>query len=165
MLLFNRYAGNGRSKMSEEHLAVRRIKEGTVIDHIDPGEALRVLSALGVTGHNGNLVTIAMNVSSSKLKGKDVIKVENRFLEANETNKIALIASHATVNIIRNFKVVEKRKVHLPDALEDVFSCPNPTCISNSGEPLKPILNVVNRNPPKLQCKYCMKILNPDELL
>ncbi|MDP7658134.1 MAG: aspartate carbamoyltransferase regulatory subunit [Nitrososphaerales archaeon] len=165
MLLFNRYAGNGRSKMSEEHLAVRRIKEGTVIDHIDPGEALRVLSALGVTGHNGNLVTIAMNVSSSKLKGKDVIKVENRFLEANETNKIALIASHATVNIIRNFKVVEKRKVHLPDALEDVFSCPNPTCISNSGEPLKPFLRVIARNPPKLQCKYCMKILKPEELL
>ena len=151
--------------MSEEHLAVRRIKDGTVIDHIDHGEALRVLSALKVTGHDGNLVTIAMNVSSSKLNRKDVIKVENRFLFANETNKIALIAPNATVNIIKNFKVIEKRKVHLPDALEDVFSCPNPTCITNSGEPLKPILKVINRNPPKLQCKYCMKILNPEELL
>ncbi len=151
--------------MSEEHLAVRRIKDGTVIDHINPGEALRVLSALRVTGHNGNLVTIAMNVSSSKLIGKDVIKVENRFLVANETNKIALIAPSATVNIIKNYKVVEKRKVRLPDDLEDVFNCPNPTCISNSGEPLKPILKVIDRNPPKLQCKYCMKILNPEELL
>ena len=151
--------------MSDEQLAVRRIKEGTVIDHIDSGKALRVLSALGVTGKNGNLVTIAINVPSSKLNKKDIVKIENKFLRANETDKIALLAPHATINLIRNYKVVEKRKVDLPDALEDVFSCPNPTCISNSGEPLKPILIVKNRNPPKLQCKYCMRILNPEELL
>lgn len=144
---------------------MRRIKEGTVIDHVDPGEALRVLSALGITGKDGNLVTIAMNVSSNKLNKKDVIKVENRFLQANETNKIALIAPRASVNIIRNYKVVEKRKVDIPDILESIFICPNPTCISNSSEPIKPILIVLNKNPPKLQCKYCMKILNTDEIL
>ena len=144
---------------------MRRIKEGTVIDHVDPGEALRVLSALGITGKDGNIVTIAMNVSSNKLNKKDVIKVENRFLQANETNKIALIAPRASVNIIRNYKVVEKRKVDIPDILEGIFICPNPTCISNSSEPIKPILMVLNKNPPKLQCKYCMKILNTDEIL
>lgn len=151
--------------MSEEHLSVRRIKEGTVIDHIDPGESLRVLSALGITGKDGNLVTIAMNVRSIKLDMKDVIKVENRFLRAHETDKIALIAPRASVNIIRNYKVIEKRKVDIPDVLEDVFICPNPTCISNSGEPLKSILMVLNKNPPKLQCNYCMKTLTPEEIL
>ncbi|MFQ6134249.1 MAG: aspartate carbamoyltransferase regulatory subunit [Nitrososphaerales archaeon] len=151
--------------MSEEHLAVRRIKEGTVIDHVDPGKALRVLSALGVTGQDGDIVTIAMNVPSDKLGKKDIVKVENRFLKADETDKIALISPRATVNIIRSFKVVEKRNVDLPDILEDVFSCPNPTCISNSGEPLKPILMVVTRNPPRLRCKYCTRVLKPEEIL
>ncbi len=151
--------------MSEEHLAVRRIKEGTVIDHVDPGKALQVLSALGVTGQDGDIVTIAMNVPSDKLNKKDIVKVENRSLKADETDKIALISPNATVNIIRNFKVVEKRNVDLPDVLEDVFRCPNPTCISNSGEPLKPILMVVTRNPPRLKCKYCTRVLKPDEIL
>lgn len=151
--------------MSEEHLAVRRIKEGTVIDHVDPGKALRVLSALGVTGQDGDIVTIAMNVPSDKLGKKDIVKVENRFLKADETDKIALISPRATVNIIRSFKVVEKRNVDLPDVLEDVFSCPNPTCISNSGEPLKPILMVLTRNPPRLRCKYCTRVLKPEEIL
>ncbi len=151
--------------MSEEHLAVRRIKEGTVIDHVDPGKALQVLSALGVTGQDGDIVTIAMNVPSDKLNKKDIVKVENRSLKADETDKIALISPNATVNIIRNFKVVEKRKVDLPDVLEDVFRCSNPTCISNSGEPLKPILMVVTRNPPRLKCKYCTRVLKPEEIL
>lgn len=151
--------------MSEEHLAVRRIKEGTVIDHVDPGKALQVLSALSVTGQAGDIVTIAMNVPSDKLNKKDIVKVENRSLKADETDKIALISPNATVNIIRNFKVVEKRNVDLPDVLEDVFRCPNPTCISNSGEPLKPILMVVTRNPPRLKCKYCTRVLKPEEIL
>lgn len=151
--------------MSEEHLAVRRIKEGTVIDHVDPGKALQVLSALGVTGQDGDIVTIAMNVPSDKLNKKDIVKVENRSLKADETDKIALISPNATVNIIRNFKVVEKRNVDLPDVLEDIFRCPNPTCISNSGEPLKPILLVVTRNPPRLKCKYCTRVLKPEEIL
>lgn len=150
--------------MSEEHLAVRRIKEGTVIDHVEPGKALRVLSALGVTGQDGSIVTIAMNVPSNKLGKKDMVKVENRFLKVDETNKIAFISPRATVNLIRNYKVVEKRKVYLPDVLEGVFSCPNPTCISNSGEPLKPILMVVSKDPTRLRCKYCLRIVESEEL-
>lgn len=151
--------------MSEEHLAVRRIREGTVIDHVAPGTALRVLSALGVTGQDGHIVTIAMNVPSDKLSKKDIVKIENRFLRADETNKIALISPSATVNIIRNFKVVEKRNVDLPEVLEGVFSCPNPTCISNSSEPLTPLLTVVSRSPPKLRCKYCTRVFKLEDLL
>ncbi len=148
--------------MSKEHLAVRRIKEGTVIDHVDPAKALRVLSALGVTGQDGNMVTIAINAPSQKLGKKDIVKVENKFLKADETDKIALISPRATVNIISNYKVVEKRKVKLPDILEGLLQCSNPTCISNSDEPLKPKLLVLNRDPPKLQCQYCMRMMESD---
>jgi aspartate carbamoyltransferase regulatory subunit len=151
--------------MSEEHLAVRRIKEGTVIDHIDSGKSFWVLSAIGVTGQDGDIVTIAMNVPSDKLGKKDIVKIENRSLGAEETDKIALISPRAIVNIIRNFKVVEKRKVDLPNILEGVFKCSNPTCISNSGEPITPILSVVNRNPPILKCNYCNRLLKAEEIL
>lgn len=151
--------------MSEKHLAVRRIKDGTVIDHVRRGKALQVLSALGVTGQNGNIVTVAINVPSDRLEKKDIIKIENKSLKVDETNKIALISPRATVNIIKDYRIIEKRKVNIPDALEGVFSCPNPTCISNSGEPLTPSLKLISKNPTKLQCKYCSRLLEPDEIL
>jgi len=151
--------------MSEKHLAVRRIKDGTVIDHVHRGKALQVLSALGVTGHDGNIVTVAMNVPSETLVKKDIVKIENKSLKVDETNKIALISPRATVNIIKDYRIIEKRKVNIPDTLEGVFNCPNPTCISNSGEPLLSTLRLIEKNPAKLQCKYCMRLLEPEEIL
>lgn len=73
-------------------LLVRRIRDGTVIDHIESAKALFVLRALNITGKEGNVITVALNVPSSKHHKKDIIKVENRFLETHETNKLALIA-------------------------------------------------------------------------
>ena len=118
--------------MSESDLIVRKIKNGTVIDHIEAGKGLKVLSALGIDGKDGNVITIALNVPSSKVAKKDIIKVENRFLEDSDTNKLALIAPKATVNIIKEYKLVEKRRVTLPNEIERIFKCSNPDCISNS---------------------------------
>ena len=67
--------------MEEANLLVRRIKDGTVIDHIDGGKGLQVLEALDIDGTSGDVITIALNVPSGKLKKKDIIKVENKFLE------------------------------------------------------------------------------------
>jgi aspartate carbamoyltransferase regulatory subunit len=146
--------------MSEAQLLVRRIKDGTVIDHIDPGMALVVLDALNMTGREGNVITVAMNVPSGKLEKKDIIKVENRFLESNETNKLALLAPKATVNIIRDYKVIEKRKVELPNEFVAIFKCPNPKCVTNSKEEIKPIIDVIDKRHQKLKCRYCNRILN-----
>jgi len=150
--------------MSEEQL-VRKIKEGTVLDHIEQAKALKVLEALNIDGKDGNVVTVAMNVLSKKLGKKDIIKIENRFLKPEETNRIALIAPRATVNLIRNYQVVEKRKVEIPDTFVDVFKCPNPTCISNSNEPISHIIDSVRKNPPLLRCRYCGRLLSPNELI
>src|SRR3712207_9116820 len=93
-------------------LLVRRIKDGTVIDHIESGKALLVLRTLDITGKEGNVITVALNVPSSKHNKKDIIKVENKFLEKNETNKLALIAPHATINIIKEYRLrSEERRV------------------------------------------------------
>ena len=94
--------------MEQSELMVRRIKEGTVIDHIDEGKGLQVLDALRIDGQDGSLITLAMNVPSGKSKKKDIIKVENKFLKDDDTNKIAIIASKATINIIKNYKLIEK---------------------------------------------------------
>lgn len=151
--------------MSEEQLIVRRIKDGTVIDHCEPGSALKVLAALGIKEGCTNLVTIAMNVPSRKLGKKDIVKIADRFLTQSEANRIALISPRATINLIRDYKVIDKRKVELPDAFVNIFKCPNPTCISNSNEPITPIILVVRSEPPRLMCKYCSRFFDVDELV
>jgi aspartate carbamoyltransferase regulatory subunit len=146
-------------------LLVRRIKDGTVIDHIESSKALLVLRTLNITGKEGNVITVALNVPSSKHNKKDIIKVENRFLEKNETNKLALIAPHATINIIKDYKLVEKRKIQLPDSIGGVFKCPNLKCVTNSDEYIKPIINIIDKEKIILRCKYCFRTLTINELV
>ena len=146
-------------------LLVRRIKDGTVIDHIESGKALLVLRTLDITGKEGNVITVALNVPSSKHDKKDIIKVENKFLEKNETNKLALIAPHATINIIKEYRLVEKRKIQLPDSIIGVFKCPNLKCVTNSDEYIKPIINIIDKEKIILRCKYCFRTLTINELV
>src|SRR5487761_321989 len=150
--------------VEETQLLIRRIKEGTVIDHIKAGEALHVLEILGITGHEGEIVSVAMNVPSSKIEKKDVLKVANRFLKSEETDKLALVAPQATVNIIQNYKVSEKRKVELPDVFRGLLKCPNPTCISNmKNEPIPPTIVVIDKEAPLLKCRFCQRLISPSE--
>ncbi|MDQ4057360.1 MAG: aspartate carbamoyltransferase regulatory subunit [Thermoproteota archaeon] len=146
-------------------LLVRRIKDGTVIDHIESGKALLVLRTLDITGKEGNVITVALNVPSSKHDKKDIIKVENKFLEKNETNKLALIAPHATINIIKEYRLVEKRKIQLPDSIIGVFKCPNLKCVTNSDEYIKPVINIIDKEKIVLRCKYCFRTLTINELV
>ena len=146
-------------------LLVRRIKDGTVIDHIESAKALLVLRALNITGKEGNVITVALNVPSSKHHKKDIIKVENRFLETYETNKLALIAPHATINIIKDFKLAEKRKIQLPDSIVGIFRCPNLRCITNSGEDINSIIDIIDKEKIVLKCRYCARTLTIDELV
>jgi len=150
--------------MQESDLLVRRIKDGTVIDHIDQGKGLKVLDALEIDGKEGNVITIALNVPSSKSKKKDIIKVENRFLEDADTNKLAVIAPKSTINIIKNYKLVEKRRVSLPNEIEQIFRCSNPDCITNSNEYIESIMDVIDKSGLVLKCRYCTRILDVNKL-
>jgi aspartate carbamoyltransferase regulatory subunit len=146
-------------------LLVRRIKDGTVVDHIENGKALIVLRVLDITGREGNVVTVALNVPSSKHMKKDIIKVENKFLEQVETNKLALIAPHATINIIRDYKLVEKRKINLPDSIIGIFDCPNLNCITNSEEDIRSTIDIIDKEKILLRCKYCARTITIDEIV
>ncbi|HEY9387673.1 MAG TPA: aspartate carbamoyltransferase regulatory subunit [Nitrososphaeraceae archaeon] len=146
-------------------LLVRRIRDGTVIDHIENGKALIVLRVLNITGKEGNVITVALNVPSSKHGKKDIIKVENKFLEKDETDKLALIAPHATINIIRDYKLVEKRKINLPDSIIGIFKCPNLKCVTNSEEYIRPTIDIIDKEEITLKCRYCARTITIDELV
>ncbi|MCL2149092.1 MAG: aspartate carbamoyltransferase regulatory subunit [Methanomassiliicoccaceae archaeon] len=137
------------------------IRNGTVIDHIASGQALNVLKILGVNEHNiDSIISIGMHVPSSKTDGwKDVIKVEDRELDQVTVGKIALIAPDATISIIRDYYVANKFKVRLDDHIVGLARCSNPNCITNRGEPVVPEFAVEERNPPKLICVYCDRML------
>ena len=150
--------------MEQSELMVRRIKEGTVIDHIDEGKGLQVLDALGIDGKDGSLITIALNVPSGKFKKKDIIKVENKFLKDDDTNKLAVIVPNATINIIKNYKLVEKRRVALPNEVDRIFRCSNPECITNSTEHIESIMDVMDKEGRVLRCRYCSRVLDVNQL-
>jgi aspartate carbamoyltransferase regulatory subunit len=143
---------------------VRRIKEGTVLDHIDEGKGLQVLNALRIDGKDGSLITIALNVPSGKFKKKDIIKVENKFLKDDDTNMLSVIAPKATINIIRDYKLVEKRRVALPNEIDRIFRCSNPDCITNSTEHIESVMDVIDKIGRVLKCRYCSRVLDVNKL-
>jgi len=145
-------------------LIVRRIKDGTVVDHIDEGKGLQVLEALEIDGSRGNVITIALNMPSGKLRKKDMIKVEGRFLQDDDTNKLAVIAPASTVNIIKDYKLIEKRRVSLPNQIEQIFRCSNPECITNSQEHIESTMEVIDKENLVLKCRYCGRVLDVNDL-
>jgi len=142
-----------------KELRVQPIKNGTVIDHIPSGMALKVLKILGISDHVASTVTVAMHVASGMMKWKDIVKVEDRELNPKEVDKISLIAPSATVNVIRNYNVAEKRRVSLPDTLLGILKCGNPNCITNQKEPVETVFKVSSRAPLLLKCRYCDRVL------
>ena len=133
-------------------LIISPIKSGTVIDHITAGEALNVLRILGITGSTRECLSIATNVESKRMGKKDIVKVENRELRTEEVDRIALLAPHAKINIIRDYKVVEKKGVEIPEVIKGVVRCPNPGCITNTNEPVASAFEVLDKG---LHCLYC----------
>ncbi len=151
------------SKINEESkkLRVDAIKEGTVIDHIPANKALDVIKILALK--ETDVITIGTNFPSKKHTKKDIIKIENKELTEQEVNKIALIAPNASLNIIKNYKVVKKIKVSLPEVLEGIIRCPNPNCITNK-ESVTSRFFVVSKKPVKVRCAYCERIFSSDEI-
>jgi len=159
----NPKAGKGGIPRDRE-LRVQKIRAGTVIDHITAGYALAVLQILGITGREGDVISVVMNVQSHQLGKKDIIKVEGRELTTEEISRIALLAPRATINIIRNFKVHAKHRVEIPDNIEGIVSCANPSCITNHERGITSRFTVVERNPVTLRCVYCHRITGHDQI-
>jgi aspartate carbamoyltransferase regulatory subunit len=151
--------------MSEIDLRVNKIKDGTVIDHIRGGYALDVVKILGITGKEKRVMTIAINVPSKRISVKDIVKIEGKALSPQEVNRIALIAPNASINFIRNYNVVDKREVKLPQLIEGIIKCANPCCISNADEPVTAKFHVKQQEPLMLKCHYCSVTVEEADVL
>ncbi|WP_247728696.1 aspartate carbamoyltransferase regulatory subunit [Halovivax limisalsi] len=143
--------------MPEDHqLRVSKIRNGTVIDHVRAGQALNVLAILGIDGAEGESVSIGMNVPSDRLANKDIVKVEGRELSQDEVDVLSLIAPDATINIVRDYEVVEKHRVDRPATVEGILQCPNAGCITTADEPITSRFDVLDDG---VRCGYCERIV------
>ncbi|MCM1032912.1 MAG: aspartate carbamoyltransferase regulatory subunit [Odoribacter sp.] len=140
-------------KQHNKELAVAALEAGTVIDHIPSASVFKAVKILGID-HSENAVTIGCNLESKRLGSKGIIKVANTFFDDTTLNRIALIAPDAVVNIIRDFQVVEKRPVKLPDNIVGIVRCANHKCITNN-EPMDTRFEVISRQPVIIRCHYC----------
>ncbi len=147
---------------SEREFKVFRIDNGIVIDHLPHWSAYKVLDILGLRGTD-SLVTVGFGLQSDKMGQKDLMKVENLTLTAQDVNRIALVAPNATINRIENSEIVDKFKVLLPDRLEGLVRCPNPGCITHT-EPAPARHLTLQRTPLALQCHYCLSIIREADL-
>ena len=150
--------------MMEEKLKIVKITKGTVIDHIDAGYALTILNLTGLDEAK-NLITIGVNVSSKKYNTKDIIKIENVFLNETQMQQISILSPNANISLIENNNVIEKKKVKLPKIIKKLILCVNQTCISNSDEPISTEFKVLEEKPLKIQCIYCERIYKLEEIV
>ena len=147
-----------------KNLLVRKIRDGTVIDHIRVGYALVVLDILGIKGDKR--IAVIMNTDSGKYGRKDIVKIEGYEVDVDEANLISLISPEATINIIKDYRVVSKRKVDVPEYVEGIVKCSNPNCISNSeGETAIPKFKVVSKDPLLLRCQYCERYTTREDII
>jgi aspartate carbamoyltransferase regulatory subunit len=146
-------------------MLVRKIPDGSVIDHIAAGKALSVLRLLGDPQENGFTIAMVMNVGSSKMGRKDIVKVEGMEISQEQVQRLALIAPRASVNIVRSYRVVAKRNALPPRTLRGILSCTATTGVSVREKDSAPsIFFLSGKSPLRYRCKYCGRELAEKEI-
>jgi aspartate carbamoyltransferase regulatory subunit len=145
-----------------KELQVSAIENGTVIDHIPSKNVFQVIKILGLDVCEEQIL-FGTNLESKKYGKKGIVKVSNRYFQSEEINKIGLAAPTATLIVIKNYQVVDKKKVEIPSQIEKVIKCVNPNCITNH-ENMITRFNVVDKENIKLQCHYCEKTTDKTNL-
>jgi aspartate carbamoyltransferase regulatory subunit len=145
-----------------KQLSVSAIQNGTVIDHIPAQNLFKVISILRLD-HIDHQITFGTNLESKKLGRKAIIKISDKYFEDADINRIALVAPDAKLNIIRDYEVVEKKVVEVPDFIVGIAKCMNPKCITNF-EPVTTRFRVVSKKNVALKCHYCEKITDQENL-
>ncbi|HMM02603.1 MAG: aspartate carbamoyltransferase regulatory subunit [Dysgonomonas sp.] len=150
-------------KEQRKELQVAALCNGTAIDHIPSNVVFKVVSLLELEKLS-NPITIGNNLESKKMNTKGIIKISDKFFEEEVINKIALIAPNVVLNIIKDYTVVEKKRVILPRKIKGIMKCNNPKCITNN-EPMPTKFDVIDRENIELQCHYCSVKIKKDEII
>ncbi|WP_067514722.1 aspartate carbamoyltransferase regulatory subunit [Endozoicomonas ascidiicola] len=142
-------------------LQVEAICQGTVIDHIAAGQGVKILDRLHLLDSKAR-ITVGFNLPSKALGFKDIIKVEGRMFTEQEANELALFAPSATINVIDDYRVVDKFSMTIPETLSGAFSCPNSNCITHN-EPVDSFFYLRHvSDDTQLKCRYCEKIFSKE---
>jgi aspartate carbamoyltransferase regulatory subunit len=153
------------SENKKKKLAVAKIKNGIVIDHIPPGKGYYVLQVLGLTAYFADKMVSAVINAPSQCKGykKDVIKIGGE-LDQIQLEKLGLVVPGSTLNIIRDYEVIEKKEIEPPSIVRNLIKCPEPKCITNAlpKEPIRKEFVTINKEPVTLRCSFCDRIFEVD---
>ena len=128
------------------------VRTGIVIDHITAGRAMRLYELLDLESSDGS-VAIIKNVASGKMGKKDIIKIDTE--RELDLDIIGYVDPGATVNVIRDGKLLEKKTLELPHELRDVIRCKNPRCISTVEQELPHVFRLTDRENRIYRCMYC----------
>lgn len=148
--------------MKREELLVAAIQNGTVIDHIPPAKIFEVVNLLHLENVKTSIM-VGINLKSHKMGQKSIIKIADKYFTDAELNQLSVVAPNVSLCIIKDYEVVEKREVELPDVVRSVVKCGNPKCITNN-EPMTTVFQVVDKERGIIQCAYCEKEQNIDHV-
>lgn len=128
------------------------IQNGIVIDHITAGNGMKLYELLDLNSLDCS-VALLRNVSSQKLGRKDIIKID-REIDLN-LDLVGFVDPQATVVVIKNGEIVEKKKLDLPEVLKNVIRCKNPRCISTTEQEIVHEFRLSDRVNRIYRCVYC----------
>ena len=148
--------------MSKKERLVAAIENGTVIDHIPSGKTFQVFNLLELQ-QLATPVTIGYNFSSSKVGKKGIIKVSDKFFTDDEISRLSVVAPNIILNIIKDYEVVEKRTLHLPEEIIGFVKCPNAKCITNN-EPVRTHFHLIDAEHEVLRCHYCGRKVSEERI-
>lgn len=133
-------------------MKIDSIKNGLVIDHITAGNAMKIYKLLGLDSLDCR-VAIITNVSSKKMGKKDIIKIDDDIVV--DTDILGYVDPGATVNVITDEVIVEKKNLELPEKLTNVIKCKNPRCITSTEQELPQIFKLTDKENQVYRCLYC----------
>ena len=149
--------------MSEKkELEVSAIKNGTVIDHIPANVTFKIVQILDLYNHPG-AITIGTNLDSITLGRKGIIKIADRYLSDEEIGRLSVVSPDVTLNIIKDYQIVEKKYVKYPKQIIGVVKCTNPKCVTNH-QPIPTKMEVFDMNQKSLRCIYCERVMQYGEI-
>ncbi len=148
--------------MSKKELKVSALVNGTVIDHIPAENLFKVISILGLEDSK-TMITFGTNLESHRLGLKGIIKISETYFKEEDIDKISLVAPDAKLNEIKDYQVVDKKTVKLPEEIVGIVKCFNPKCVTNH-EPIRTQFTVVDKEKVSLLCHYCEKITSQEHI-
>lgn len=142
-------------------LEITSIKNGIVIDHIQAGVGVKIFNYLGLDSKEYS-VALIINADSKKLGKKDIIKIEN--CDELDYTVLGLLSPTITICEVKDEKIVNKVRPTLPEKVENIIKCKNPSCITSVEEYVPHSFVLVEKETGRYRCEYCDEITKLSEL-